>query len=196
MISRSLFELTRQECQFSRQALQAIRDDRAERLGRLTASRPGSLLNTEEMVTFIRVLQETVDDEMTEIRAGEHTLIESLSDLSNTKVPKAHRLHNVELSGLRRPSRVMQLWPRLIIIPPVTLVLFRLVYGSRETLGQRLTQALDTVSGFWTSYLIQPVRDILDTVRTGGEEGVRLVSEEGVKADMEACSYLQYIPTY
>ncbi|KAF8517333.1 ATP synthase regulation protein NCA2-domain-containing protein [Gautieria morchelliformis] len=187
MIFRSPFELTRQECQFSRQALEAIRDDRAERLGRLTASRPASLLKTEELVTFIRVLQEIVDDdEMPGIRAGEHTLIESLSDISNTKVPKAYRLHNIGLSGLRRPSRVMRLWPRLVIIPPITLILFRLVYGSRETLGQQLTQAIDTVSGFWTSYLLQPVRDILDTVRTGGEEGVRLVSVEGVKADIES----------
>ena len=190
IIFRSPFELTRQECQFCRHALQAIRDDRAERLGRLTSSRPGVLLNTEDLVTFIRVLQLIVDDEMplkTPVR--EPILIESLSDINVDKIPRKKHDHDVEISTLRRPSRLIRLWPRLVIIPPITLILFRVVYGSRKTLGEQLSQTIETVSAFWKGYLLQPFRDILDTVRTGGEEGVRIVSQEGVKADMEA-SYL------
>lgn len=190
MIFRSPFELTRQECQFCRHALQAIRNDCAERLGRLTASIPAFLLDTDDMVAFIRVLQSIVDDEMplkTPVR--EPTLIESLWDI-NVKVPRRCHVHEVGISTLRRPSRLIRLWPRLVIIPPITLILFRVIYGSRQTLGDQLIQAVETVSGFWKGYLLQPFREILDTVRTGGEEGVRIVSKEGVKADMEARSYL------
>ena len=46
-------------------------------------------------------------------------------------------------------------------------------------------QAHDTVKGFWFGYVVDPVREILDTVRTGGEEGVRIINQQAVRADLE-----------
>jgi nuclear control of ATPase protein 2 len=194
VVFRSPFELTRQECQSYRQALQNIRDDRAERLGRLAASRQASLLDTQALVNFIGTLQRTMTDtEPLYSPDQEHALVELLSDINSTILPRTSHLFSVGISALRRPSRLMLVWPRLVAIPPVTFILFRLVCGSRRTLVDQLAQVVDTLSGFWTNYLIQPFKDILDTVRTGGEEGVRIVSQEGVKADMEARSCLTYL---
>lgn len=49
-------------------------------------------------------------------------------------------------------------------------------------------RAHDTLKGFWFGYVIEPVRGILDTVRTGGDEGARIVSQEAVRADLEVRS--------
>lgn len=194
MIFRSPFELTRQECQFYRQTLQDIRDDRAERLGRLVPTMQVSLLDLQEISAFVSVLRRNVNNgKPLEALDQEDVLIESLSDLNSNFLPRMHHSYDIELSALRRPSRLMRAWPRLVAIPPITFLLFRLVYGSRETFEEQLFRVMDTLSGFCKSYLLQPVREILDTVRTGGEEGFRIVSQEGVKADMEARSHSFHI---
>lgn len=189
MILRSPFELTRQECRSRRQALQEIRDDRAERLGMLATSRPTSITDSVELVALVGMLLRVVDDSVPPNTVGdEQTLIAMLSEIAFNKLPQASNLYDVGISSYRRPSRIIRLWPRLVLVPSITLILFRVIYGSRRTFGEHLTQVIDTVAGFWTGYLVQPFKDILDTVRTGGEEGIKLVSQEGVRADMEVCT--------
>ena len=88
-------------------------------------------------------------------------------------------------ASLRRPSRLTLLWPQLVLIPPVTLLLFRTIYGSRESIAETALNIHDTLKGFWFGYVIEPVKSILDTVRTGGDESARIVNQEAVKADLE-----------
>jgi nuclear-control-of-ATPase protein 2 len=75
------------------------------------------------------------------------------------------------------------MWPRLAVIPPVVLIVIRMAYGSREEIGESLVRAVETLKGFWHGYLVEPIRDILDTVRTGGDESARIVNKEGVEAN-------------
>ncbi|KAF8578065.1 NCA2-domain-containing protein [Ramaria rubella] len=187
VIFHSPFKLTRQECQSRHQALRAIRNDCAERLGRLAAFNALFLLDRHEHDLLICMIQRVIDHaDSVEISRPEHALVASLSDININKLPNISRLHEVGMSSLRRPSRLTRLWPRFVIIPPITFVIFRLIYGSQKTIGEHLFLALETLAGFWNGYLVQPFRDVLDTVRTGGEEGARIVSQEGVKADMES----------
>ena len=44
--------------------------------------------------------------------------------------------------------------------------------------------AKETLRGFVTGWLIEPLREIMKTVRAGGEDGV-IVRKEGVAADFE-----------
>jgi len=60
------------------------------------------------------------------------------------------------------------------------------VYGSRESIVQSLDKAIETIRGFWMGYVLAPLRDIISTVRTGGDDGLRIVSKDGLKADMES----------
>ena len=46
-----------------------------------------------------------------------------------------------------------------------------------------LIKSMETVKGFWFGYVVEPIREILNTVRTGGDESARIVSKEGVEAD-------------
>jgi nuclear-control-of-ATPase protein 2 len=187
MVFRSPFELTRQECYSYRQVLEKIRDDRAERLGRLAASRPNSLLDVGDLTRFIGTLDRIIDDSgSAETPAHGNSLLATLSVINDTGILQSSYMYEVGISSLRRPSRLTRMWPRLLIIPPVTLIIFRLVYGSEKSLAEHAIQIMETAAGFWRNYLVHPFKDILDTVRTGGEEGARIVSPEGLKADMEA----------
>lgn len=58
-----------------------------------------------------------------------------------------------------------------------------MAFGSREAIAEMLLQAVDTAKGFWLGYVVEPIRGILDTIRTGGDESARIVNKEGVQAD-------------
>lgn len=188
MIFSSIFELTRQECRTRRLALEDIRNDCAERLGLLVLSRPTQLSTISDFRELSITLERVIGNgEIYSI--NEDNVVGSFTYLNVEDIPKSSNAHVIGLSGLRRPSRLVRLWPRLVIIPPVIVILFRLIYGSRESFKQHITQIAQTIQGFWENYLIKPLRDILDTVRTGGDDGMHLISPEGLKADSEVMLY-------
>ena len=82
------------------------------------------------------------------------------------------------------------MWPRILLIPPLSLFTFKLIYGSRDTIIEMLYNIHETITGFWTGYVIEPIRGILDTVRTGGDDRVSIVTPEALKADLDVSSNL------
>ena len=162
-----------------------LRDKRARELGEL-------LLMRTELETNIK-FRAPLEDNVLKIR---RTMIARDVQSAAHTIPGLHELALVELdahtsshmalfASLRRPSRLTLLWPQLVLIPPVTLLLFRTIYGSRESIAETALNIHDTLKGFWFGYVIEPVKSILDTVRTGGDESARIVNQEAVKADLE-----------
>jgi nuclear-control-of-ATPase protein 2 len=47
--------------------------------------------------------------------------------------------------------------------------------------------ARETLENFFKDWLLEPIKDVIKTIRTGGEEGV-IVRKEGVAADMDVGS--------
>ncbi|KAF9013543.1 ATP synthase regulation protein NCA2-domain-containing protein [Cyathus striatus] len=86
---------------------------------------------------------------------------------------------------LLRPSRWVLLWPKLLLLPPLALYGLKSIYASRATLYNFSIDAKETVEGFIKGWLIEPIRDVLKTVRAGGEEAV-LVHKEGVAAELDS----------
>lgn len=84
---------------------------------------------------------------------------------------------------LVRPSRLTLLWPRLVFLPPLALYAAKTAYASRESLYELALEAVETIKGFWEQWLLEPFKDIIKTVRAGGEDGV-IVSRESVQADL------------
>ena len=89
---------------------------------------------------------------------------------------------------LVRPSRLTLLWPQLVFLPPLALYAAKTAYASRDSLYELALEAVDTVKGFWEQWLLEPFRDIIRTVRAGGEDGV-IVSRESVQADLAVSSH-------
>ena len=192
-------ELARQECRLKRQELEKIRDERAEALGSLSEMRlplqdnfyadskcsyDTTDLNIERYSPLIDTLQRKLDGKFSQlgIRPGS---VERLLHLS-TKILPAHKTKNLAIfveDKLERPSGLVLAWPKLLLGPPLLLYGIKLLYTSRASLQEVAKDTRNTLLGLWQGWLIDPLKDILQTVRTGGEGSV-IVQKEAVAADL------------
>ena len=192
-------ELARQECRLKRKELERIRDERAEALGSLSEMRlslrdnfdtdvqhshNAADLGIERYSPLIDTLQRKLDGKPAQlgVRPGS---AERLLDLS-IKVLPGHRKKNSSIfaeDSLKRPSNLVLAWPKLVLGPPLLLYGFKLLYTSRTSLQEVAKDAWNTVLGLWQGWLIDPLKDALRTVRTGGEGSI-IVQKEGVAADL------------
>lgn len=192
-------DLARQECQLKRQELERIRDERAEALGSLsemrlslqdnfdTYARPSygaADLGIERYSPLIDMLQLKLDGKPAHlgIRPGS---VERLLELS-VKVLPGHKMKNLAIFAegkLKRPSGLVLAWPKLILGPPLLFYGFKLLYTSRTSLREVVEDAWSTLLGLWRGWLIDPLKDVLRTVRAGSEGSI-IVQKEAVSADL------------
>lgn len=184
-------DLARQECQLKRKELQRVRDVRAEALGRvadmqreLEAAITAEAHGDDRLRHFVLSLQAVTGG-----RGGASDglgVLGSLESLATATLPshkKAHASH-LRKHALLRPSWLTLLWPRLVLLPPLALYAVRSAYSSRESLAVTAEAALETIDRFWHDWLLEPLKDVVKTVRAGSDEGV-IVSSKGVAADVE-----------
>lgn len=189
------YELTLQECDLRRQDLEKIRDERATALGELVGRRDELIealetrtATTKAHIVFLQRIDEIIIGRHSDEMATDSSLslLTSLSTTASETLPRHSSLHHDHLHShsLVRPSRLTLIWPRLLIVPPLTLFVARELYASRDTLVSTVQDAWETIKGFWRSWLVEPIKEILKTVRTGGDEGV-IVQKESIAADMK-----------
>lgn len=201
-------ELARQECRLKCKELERIRDERAEALGSLSEmrlslldnlgtdterSRNATDLGIERYSPLIDMLQHKLIGKpaLLGIRPGS---VDRLLDLA-IKVLPGHRQKNSTTFSeqkLRRPSNLVLAWPKLILGPPLLLFGFKSLYSSRTSLQGVAKDAWNTFLGLWQGWLIDPLKDVLRTVRTGGEGSV-IVQKEAVAADLAVSESLIFI---
>lgn len=188
--------LARSEVAYKRKSLEDLRDARAATLGALAALRaellaaitaspsPSASVSRDSQADALRVFVLKLRA-LTSSDAGAHAAAgaDMLADLCAL----SFALPSVPLTPptyLRRPSRLALLWPRLVLIPPLTLLAVRELYAKRASLLELWMGAAETVHGFIWNWVVSPIQDVLKTVRTGGE-GAVIVHAEGVKADLD-----------
>ena len=186
--------LVREECHMKRRENEKIRNERAEVLGKLVGLRPSlcRLLETrggEEhssashavLLEFVSTLDPTILS-----TAGENDVLSLLERLFHTVFVAQEELHSSCLNkdGLQRPSRLTLLWPKLLFLPPLTLYCVKTLYASRETIIDLARDSLEASRKFARDWLLEPLRGVYRTIRTGGEEAV-LVRPESVAADLD-----------
>jgi len=190
-------ELGRQECVFKRKELEKIRDQRAEALGRLAQMRGTlALLVKKEpwnywafVYNLACIMEGDTPDAPTSSFPGsgealDHTLL-AINRLSTAVFTSRQTgLHCLDAQDLLRPSRLTLLWPKILFLPPLCIYAIRSAYTSRTTITEVVSAAKETLAGFVTGWLIEPLKEVLKTVRAGGEDGI-IVRKEGVAADLE-----------
>lgn len=197
------FALNRQECRFKRRELERIRDGSAEKLGMLTNLRDELGFSLEQyqndaprrqppagITDFISTLEKTATP-------GESSVSEvtpAIQKLSHSVFPAHAERHNVVYHKHSRPSRITQIWPRLVLAPPLILYGIHWTISSRATLEQFANDAKETFIGFVRDWLYEPLMGIMATVRTNKDEGM-LMSKEGINADVEVKS-IPYITSH
>ncbi|KAJ7940484.1 NCA2-domain-containing protein [Mycena leptocephala] len=169
-------DLTREECRYKRRKLEKLRDERAQQLGQLAR------LRGQYPAEFIsRHLASNIsgDGVWSEDEAA------NVQNISSSLLPGHIAGHGNAIQQLGRPSRLTLLWPRLLLLPPLTLYALRSLYASRASIVEIAQEAKETAEGFIKNSLIDPLKEVLKTVRTGGEDGV-IVRKEGVAADLDS----------
>lgn len=184
--STSPLSLARDECRIKRKKLEALRDDRALRIGLLASAshdleRALSIHSTSQLTQHVILLSLALSPS-----PQSQSLQPRLDQEFLVQLEESNKYHSQEIDTLRRPSRLVRIWPRLVIIPPTIYFVSRTLYRSRESIVEHFKEATVTVRVFWESWVLQPIRNILDTIRTGGDEGVRVISKDALRADMES----------
>ena len=204
---RSPLALTRDEVRDHRRRLEETRDSRARELGNLTFfgaeilavlrgrsdTFQDGILSTKWMVEALSavLLGNEVPNALyiTSTAITTQVLRDSLLEFVCGQLPKHTALHVAVTDIHKRPSRWTLAWPRIVLLPPVFLIGLRSIYSNRDSLIGNMVDAMQTVRIFWSQWIFEPIVDILNTVRSGGEEGVRVISKEGLKSDMEVWTF-------
>jgi nuclear-control-of-ATPase protein 2 len=165
-----------------------LRDDRALRVGLLASASHdleqtmSTTHSTSQLSHHIALLQTalTLNQQKANSRPSSTLDAGLLGALAESK-----QAHQREISNLKRPSRWIQIWPRFLLIPPAAYIFVKYAYGSRASIMQHAKDAWETTRVFWGSWVVEPINGILATVRTRGDAGVRVISKDALRADME-----------
>ena len=202
-------QLVRAECSKNRVSLEHMRDTYAEKYAKLhvigsqlsgspdlAASMVGAsgVATPEEgrpshvaLMAALHQMNSILDSEASAALTPSPTrgLFATSRALLGQTLPAHRTQHRTVFVGLKRPSRLMLAWPKLVLGPPMLLLVGRALYRSRQSLWESVVQAGETARSFWQSYVLEPIIGILNTVRTGGDEGMRVISKEGMKSDLD-----------
>ena len=190
-------ELTRQECRYNRKTLETIRDQRAVSLGQLAQLR--SIINgtgtAEQYKPFLfGIVQILSPNAQASVKSSTSTPVELLLNLSTSLLSSLSSTHTSSLnasssptpslSSLLRPRSLVLFWPHLLLLPPLSLYLYTSHTYWVPAFLDLAHDTKDTVRGFVTGWLIEPLKEVLRTIR-GNETQGRIVSTEGVRADLK-----------
>lgn len=205
-------ELARQECSAHRRELEVIRDTRARQVGELSflgttiitaledldgPSFSGSAVSHDQYTALVHHLASSMERileghelspslERTEPVTSAATASMSLQKVLQIALPSHSTRHQNLFIVHQRPGRWTRSWPRLVLFPPLILLGVRSVYHNRSSIYATIIDAGHTVHSFCTERVLEPIRDILNTVRTSGDEGAaRIISRDGLKSDMD-----------
>ncbi|KIK80373.1 hypothetical protein PAXRUDRAFT_833560 [Paxillus rubicundulus Ve08.2h10] len=190
-------QLSRDECRLKRQEHEMIRNDRAEILGRLLGMRPhlvqalgvrngGSSTESVPNPNFLLGFVASLGSATLVQLSGQNVLSDFMEFYKAIFVThKVEHESYLDSHDLRRPSRMTLLWPRLLLLPPLTLYCVKTLYASRATLTDLALDTLETAHNLVTDWLMEPLRGVFKTIRAGGEEGV-IVRREAVSADLDS----------
>lgn len=205
--------LVRQEAAHKRASMQAALDDSAQALGQLARSAARSSQALSDMLTqrepasvaeHIKdlVWRDTlaIDDALAlpgspsapPDRLSVHfrarptltaDLAASLVTVLRLRVKSHVDALDRALSSAAPPSRLERSWPLLVSAPVVSLIAGRAAWTNRERLAEYAALARDTLSGFVRDWLVDPLRQIIDTVRARDAQSM-LTGRESLESDL------------
>lgn len=127
------------------------------------------------------------------IPATTRAVLPRLQIILAATLPTYSTIHDQALEPLRRPGRFTQLWPKLVLYPPLAYFTFKLLFNSAAEFFDTMKEAKETVIGFWNGWVVEPIAGILNTVRGSPDDSPMVVSKEGLHSDMDVSAR---IPNY
>jgi nuclear control of ATPase protein 2 len=147
-------------------------------------------LRTNLLVSFVDQMQRIIvaesPGEYQATTPPDTDILRTIQDLVNTTIPAHVSMHTsyLQTQQLHRPTALVRLWPRLLLLPPAVIYAIGTLYSSRAGIFEMAKEVKETSEAFVRSWLLEPIREIIKTVRAGGDEGV-IVRREGITADFD-----------
>lgn len=186
--------LTRHEARAKRKLLLKQRDQLATRLGTLAQTVTKSAQDTAQSPEqLLQELSEHVGDMSEALAVHPSNVKESLSSSLNLLLSKYLDSQRASVdaflspspSGSGPPSAIARLWPTFVLAPIGTIIVVRIVAASWDTIVAKARDAQDTAKAFAINWIYEPCLKLLDTIRTGDEEGV-IMSKESLNSDLQS----------
>ncbi|KAK0521945.1 Nuclear control of ATPase protein 2 [Tilletia horrida] len=102
-----------------------------------------------------------------------HTSLSTPTSLSN-------------LRALGPPSLFLRLWLPAILLPTSALVLRSTILSQWGWIVARVTDAKETIRGFWIGWVVQPGAQLLETLRRGENERGLIIAKESLSSDLKS----------
>jgi nuclear control of ATPase protein 2 len=204
----SPLQWTRQECTFKRRELEKLRNDRAGILGELTElrqsldallSESGEEGSMDDKFAWLMMrissilLQKESPEDLASLPDETMRMPMLMNNLAFKSLSSVNVLHRQQLEALSRPNWLVLLWPKLVFLPLAGIWLMRYLYHSRGSIRQTLNGIQETLAGFWNGWIVSPIREILNTVRTGGDASMAIISKDSLQAEMAVSALLLYM---
>ena len=192
--------LTRHEARAKRRDLLKQRDELATKLGTLAQALSAS--TPEEAKGGPEALLQELHSRLGDMQVALEVPMSSSADSSSSQqlVAMLHTLlsehvgeqqHRVDVilspspSGSGPPSKAARLWPTMVLAPLTTIIVIRVVTASWDTIVEKAVEARETVQGFAVNWVYEPCLKLLDTIKTGDQEGV-IMSKESLNSDLQS----------
>ena len=111
-------------------------------------------------------------------------LAHQLADLLTGTLTAHQTSFRSSAHALAPPSALARAWPYLLSVPLVGGIIARTVYNHRASLRLWAQETVSTVRGFLIDWVVEPVRQILETLREGEEGGIALMGRESLQSDL------------
>ncbi|KAH8925927.1 NCA2-domain-containing protein [Atractiella rhizophila] len=203
--------LTRQEAKAKREELKRAKDVLATKLGVLAREKArilDGLVQNEASISRTRlqdmlseaveVLDRNLATSSMELKgkskaiyppsasaAGEN-IQGRLLQLLSRRFPSHTQFTSSELNSLSRPSFMSRTWPALVLGPVALFFGIKYVFNRKAEIREWYLNARETVEGFVWGWVVQPVKDILGTIRGGEEHGLTLMGGDSLKSDLDS----------
>lgn len=188
--------LTRYEARHKRKELLTERDQLATRLGALAQTLSNSRKNTPQSTEqLLQELNQRVSDMQTALDVSSSSvdatgsiatsLNSILSQYVEAQRGKVDEILSYSPTGAGPPSTLARLWPTFVLAPLGTIIVIRVVTSSWNTIVEKAEEAKETIKGFAINWVYEPCLKLLDTIKTGDEEGV-IISKESLNSDLQS----------
>lgn len=200
----SLDAVIRQEVNSKKLELLCIRDRQAQALGLLVAeARFGCVEDlrgdVQSLVEMLRSLSQQTSQPGLMSDEKIHAIVKKSTDSAGSPSMVANKLLNIcdsfsynkqlfdeTIVASSRPSRLVRFWPVALGIYFSGSSFLRYISSRRQELSTWIHETLETAKSFWTNWIIEPVSNILATIRHDEGSEVALLSKRSLAADMES----------
>ncbi|KAK6543326.1 Nuclear control of ATPase protein 2 [Orbilia ellipsospora] len=115
-----------------------------------------------------------------------YVLSVKLQEMLQKHLPKQEQLSKDILRENGRPSGLVRYWIPVTILFFTSGTVLRILVNRREGIQTWIREAGVTVVDFWANWVVDPLKRIIGTIRTGEDQEAALMSRESLISDRES----------